>query len=116
MIREDIFKLTGNKHNVARGYRVLAAAKDLPNKHKESKSKIDTQNRKEVVMKIIQYVKEGMTQEQAIDKIIKEEKELVKKFEYLTQNGLDLKVCFNNWVKNSDLLLMQKSEKERNER
>ena len=116
MIGEDIFKLTGKKRDSARGYRILAAAEGLPKGYQDSKSKIDTKNREKVIRKVIQYVKEGMTKEQAIDKIIKEEKELVENFEYLTKNGLDLKVCFNNWVKNSDLLLIQKSEKERNEK
>ncbi len=115
MIREDNFKLT-KKHNATNGYRIIAASEGISSGFQDSKSKTDTKNREKVIRKVIQYVKEGMTKEQAIDKVIKEEKELVENFEYLTKNGLDLKVCFNNWVKDSNLLLIQKSEKERNEK
>ena len=116
MLRERIFKFRGQNHNESRGWSVVAASEGIPKEHQESKSKDDTQNREKIVKKIIQYVKAGMTKEQAIDKVIKEEKELVEKFEYLTKHGLDLKVCFNNWVQDSDLILAQMSEKGRNER
>lgn len=116
MLRERIFKFRGQNHNESRGWSVVAASEGIPKEHQESKSKDDTQNRVKVIKKVAQYVKEGMTKEQAIDKIIKEEKELVENFEYLTKHGLDLKVCFNNWVNDSDLIMAKKSEKERNGR
>ena len=78
---------------------------------KERKEKLDRQrkergldkdnyNRNYITEKIVQYMSEGMQKTDAIKRVIEEEKEIVKSFEYLKDAGLDLRVVFYNWASN----------------
>lgn len=68
-------------------------------KIKQEPRSTDSQNRSYVLSRISTYIKNGMSQEEAIDLIMKD-KEILVKFEYLTKRGLDLRVCFTNWSNN----------------
>ena len=56
----------------------------------------DTLNRDYVVRTVVSYINKGISMEKALDKIM--EDDIVKEFEYLTKNGLDMKKCFRDWV------------------
>lgn len=56
----------------------------------------DTYNRDYVIRKVISDIKNGFSLEQALDKIM--EDDIVKEFEYLKKNGIDIKSCFKDWV------------------
>ena len=58
----------------------------------------DTHNRAYISTKIRQYIEEGMKKSDAVLRVIDEEPEIVKQFEYLERAGLDLRVVFYNWV------------------
>ncbi len=68
-------------------------------KHQKGLDK-DTHNRNYIVTKIRQYIAEGMKKEKAVERVIEEEKEVVEEFDYLTKNGLDIRVVFSNWANN----------------
>ena len=60
----------------------------------------DSHNRKYIATKIRMYKKDGKSEKDAVNKVIEEEKEIVKQFDYLTKNGLDIREIFANWSKN----------------
>lgn len=57
----------------------------------------DNKNRKYVKIKINEYIQSGLSEEEALDKIMKDD--IVNKFEYLTENGLNIRECFRNWAR-----------------
>ena len=63
----------------------------------------DKHNRNYIVEKIIQYMLQGMKKEEAIEKVMQEEKETVESFEYLKKAGLDLRVVFSNWANDKNI-------------
>ncbi len=70
----------------------------------------DTYNRKYVAKTIAENIQNGLSEEEALDKIMKDP--IVKEFEYLTKNGLNLRECFKDWAQ-KELKRTRKSE-ERN--
>lgn len=56
----------------------------------------DTKNRDYVVREEIKYIKEGLSEEKALEKLMNDK--IVKEFEYLKKNGLDIRNCFKNWI------------------
>ena len=56
----------------------------------------DTLNRDYVVREGVKYIKEGLSEEKALDKLMNDD--IVKEFEYLKKNGLDIRNCFKNWI------------------
>ncbi len=60
----------------------------------------DSHNRQYIATKIKQYISEGIKEDEAIEKVIQEEKEVVDQFNYLTKNGLDIRKIFSNWARN----------------
>ncbi len=79
----------------------------LKNKPKERKEERkakgidrDVYNRCYIATKIKQYKKAGIKEKDAIEKVIKEEKEVVAQFDYLTKNGLDIRQIFATWANN----------------
>ena len=69
----------------------------------------DTYNRKYVAKTIAENIQNGLSEE-ALDKIMQDP--IVKEFEYLTKNGLNLRECFKDWAQR-ELKRTRKSE-ERN--
>ena len=63
----------------------------------------DVFNRNYITEKIVKYIIEGMEKEEAIEKVMQEEKEVVESFEYLRKAGLDLKVVFSNWANDKNI-------------
>lgn len=57
----------------------------------------DTYNRDYVVRTIVKDIKGGLSEEEALDKIMNDP--IIKKFEYLSKNGLDIKECFRDWAR-----------------
>lgn len=58
----------------------------------------DSHNRAYITTKIREYINNGLKKEEAIQKVMEEEKEIIKQFEYLEKLGLKLEVIFSNWV------------------
>ena len=56
----------------------------------------DTYNRDYVIRKVISDIKNGLSLEQALDKIM--EDDIVKEFQYLANNGLNIRECFKDWA------------------
>lgn len=77
------------------GMTASIAKADLRRKNGNPKTK-DTENREYVQNKIIEYIEKGLSKEKAIEEIMKDP--IVKEFEYLTKNGLDIRICFKNWL------------------
>lgn len=65
---------------------------------KNKPSNQDSKNREEVIERVKQYMKKGMTQEEAVD-ILMQDETVMNQFAYLKKNGLDVKQCFMNWTK-----------------
>ncbi len=63
----------------------------------------DVFNRNYITEKIVKHMIEGMEKEEAIEKVMQEEKEIVESFEYLRKAGLDLKVVFSNWASDKNI-------------
>ncbi len=63
----------------------------------------DASNRNYITGKIVKHLMEGMEKEEAIEKVMEEEKEVVESFEYLKKAGLDLKVVFSNWANDKNI-------------
>ena len=61
----------------------------------------DAKNRRYVMKKIIAYINSGLSEEEALQKIM--EDEVANHFDYLEKNGLDKKQCFRNWIKNKNI-------------
>ena len=81
------------KYPVIPGLTAHKIQADIKPKNKVSN---DTQNRDYVARTGEKYIKEGLSEEEAIDKLMNDK--IVKEFEYLTKNGLDIRNCFKNWI------------------
>lgn len=57
----------------------------------------DTKNRRYVVNKILENMKNGLTEEETLDLIMKDK--IVEQFKYLENNGCNIKKCFINWAR-----------------
>lgn len=57
----------------------------------------DTYNRDYVVRTIVNDIKNGLSEEEALDKIMKDP--IIKQFEYLSKNGLNIRECFKDWAR-----------------
>lgn len=57
----------------------------------------DTYNRDYVVRTIVNDIKNGLSEEKALDKIMKDP--IIKQFEYLSKNGLNIRECFKDWAR-----------------
>lgn len=57
----------------------------------------DTYNRDYVVRTIVNDMKNGLSEEEALDKIMKDS--IIKQFDYLSKNGLDIRECFKDWAR-----------------
>ena len=79
------------------GMSASMAKADLKREKGNPQKTTDTKNREYVKDKIVEYIKSGLSEEKAIEEIMKDP--IVKEFEYLTKNGLDIKECFKNWVR-----------------
>ena len=54
----------------------------------------DINNRRYIMSRIVQYMQEGLIKEEAVQRVMEEEKETVQKFKYLENAGLNLKTVF----------------------
>ncbi len=88
-------------------YSIEDAAKDIVKKQSKKINKLekrkagtdrDSHNRAYIVTKIRKYMKEGMEENEAIERVLQEDKEVVAGFKYMENAGLDLKVIFHNWI------------------
>lgn len=57
----------------------------------------DAENRKYIIDLILENVKAGKTEEEALDIAMADER--AKTFDYLEKNGLNKRQCFYNWSK-----------------
>lgn len=80
-------------------------------KRRESLQNEDQENRRYVRNKIKQYIELGMQQKEIVEKILNDS--IMEKFEYLTRNGLDIKLCVTDWVQSTVKRQNVKTEKER---
>ena len=83
---------------VKRGY-VLGIQIDKTMSHineMNKKQSDDSKNREYVMKKMLGYLKDGLSEEMVLDKIM--EDPISKEFEYLSKNGLDKRNCFRNWM------------------
>ena len=71
----------------------------------------DQANRQYVQNKIKQYIEQGMQQKEIVERILNDS--IMEKFEYLTRNGLDIKLCVTDWVQSAVKRYNVKTEKER---
>ncbi len=81
----------------------------IEKREKERKLTSDSENRKYITELILKNIKDGKTQEDALDIALSDE--VAKSFDYLEKNGLNKRECFKNWVKN-----YEKNKKLRQER
>ena len=65
--------------------------------HNIRKTNPDTINRKEVIQKMMDKINNGASIDEAVDSVL-EDSEIRGQFSYLEKNGLDIRVCFKNWV------------------
>ena len=89
-------KRSKNKYNYA-GY-MIATAETASRIHCKTKVSSDTENRMYVIKKVLKYIKEGKSKDEAIDLVIQEEK-VQKDFDYYRKNNIDLRMCVENWIK-----------------
>ena len=68
----------------------------------------DSHNRRYIATRIRTYMAEGMSPKEAVKRVIKEEKEIVEQFGYLTKNGLDIEEIFSNWAQNNHYNYVEK--------
>lgn len=57
----------------------------------------DTKNRRYVINKILENMNNGITEEEALELIMKDK--IVEQFKYLENNGCNIKICFRNWAR-----------------
>ena len=69
----------------------------------------DTINRKYVMDTVLENMSNGMTEEDALDIIMKDS--IVQKFKYLEANGCNIKECFRNWVRGYKIQKQRQKEK-----
>lgn len=72
--------------------------KNMENKTKNAESD-DITNRRYVRGKIIEYLRSGMEKKDVVEKILNDP--IMKKFDYLSKNGLNIETCVNEWVENA---------------
>ena len=84
-----------NSRNRITGVEVYRAVKEVRQKI-EAPISNDTQNRDYVARTGVKYIKEGLSEEEALDKMMNDD--IVKEFKYLKNNGLDIRNCFKNWI------------------
>lgn len=84
------------KIRVVPGMAVEYAARDSKTKETPNPKYIkNVNNRTYVVDKILKYVKEQKTIDEAINLIMQED--IIDEFKYFTDNGVDLRKVFYNW-------------------
>ncbi len=100
------------KKCVTPGVAIEYAAKSIMGQKNMQKSpNEDQENRRYVQNKIKQYIEQGMQQKEIVEKILNDS--IMEKFEYLTRNGLDIKLCVTDWVQSAVKRQNVKTEKER---
>lgn len=85
--------MKAERHKI--GIEAYRAAKEVRQKI-EAPISNDTQNRDYVARTGVKYIKEGLSEEEALDKMMNDD--IVKEFKYLKNNGLDIRNCFKNWI------------------
>ena len=81
------------------GYKIDRMSTEIIYKNKKNPlEEQDFKNRKNLQQKIFEYMDKGMTNEEAVDLVMKDKK-IVEQFKYLEKNGLDIRQCFINWTK-----------------
>lgn len=60
----------------------------------------DEKVRRYTKRKLEEYVEEGLSKEEAVDRIM-QEKGIVKHFSYWTKNGIDIREMFISWINQS---------------
>lgn len=71
---------------------------DVKKLHEENPADKDKRNRHNVRMKIQKFIDGGKTLDEAVE-ILSKDEEILKQFEYLTKNGLNLATIFKTWYK-----------------
>lgn len=84
--------------------------KNMENKTKKAESD-DVINRRYVRGKIIEYLRSGMEKKDVVEKILNDP--IMKKFDYLSKNSLNIETCVNEWVENAAKNSRNKGEKTR---
>ena len=90
-------KLKRDGRKFAPGYNIDTCSTRIIAQTRVNKTEQDRKNRKEVKEKIYEYMKNGKSQEEAVDLVL-QDKEITEKFKYLENNGVNLRQCFINWT------------------
>ena len=95
------------RHKYIPGLSAIKTEVQLNEKNKTISN--DTQNRDYVVKTGIRYMESGLSEDEAIEKLMNDE--IVQKFEYLKNNGVDIKNCFKNWIKSGKKCQARQNQK-----
>lgn len=87
-IEKEIIKNERNKNDI--------------NKYKRVEIQKDSDNRKNVIETIQEYMARGNSLQNAVELVMKD-KGLIEPFDYLVKNGWDLRQCFTNWVTRNEI-------------
>lgn len=106
-----IMKISGN---VTRWLAVDFAEDSIYLKNKKVTETEDSRNRQYVQKQIVKYVEEGFEEAEIIEKILNDN--IMEKFEYLKNRGLNLEYCVTDWVETAIKKYNTEKSKEKEER
>ena len=88
--------------------------RDFNLKNKKVTETEDSRNRQYVQKQIVKYVEEGFEEAEIIEKILNDN--IMEKFEYLKNRGLNLEYCVTDWVETAIKKYNTEKSKEKEER
>ena len=99
----SINQIGQNKHHIA-GCKIGNIDNELKNiDRKKNKAKAeknsDYKNRQYVRNKILEYINEGLRIDEIVEEILSDD--VMKNFEYLEKNGVDMIKCVSSWVQDA---------------
>ena len=103
-----------NNGNCIPGLSALNAHCQLNRERKQKENLVgtrDSSNRKYVRDKILEYIEDGLTKEEILEKVVNDP--IMKEFEYLTTSGTKIEVFVNNWIEDAIKKANSKDEKTR---
>lgn len=110
----DIRRIMKIRGNVTRGLAVDFTENSIYLKNKKVTETEDSKNRQYVQKQILEYVEEGFEEAEIIEKILNDN--IMEKFEYLKNRGLNLEYCVTGWVETAIKKYNTEKSKEKGER
>lgn len=92
----EISKMMKRRRNVIPGIAIEYAEISANARRKNVDETEDSKNRQYVQKQIVKYVEEGFEEAEIIEKILNDN--IMEKFEYLKNRGLNLEYCVTDWV------------------